>query len=341
VKKLLAGVIGTLAALSLMAVTGGGLPSQPTFQKLTVSGTGTSTVAPVLVNNAIAGGPQYTLCGTSNTSGVRCWSVRVGSTGALAFSLDSDLGAVTSSAVQMGRDASGYEGTQFPQPAVTTNPSLSVFCNTSVCLQAGQSGDTSGEISFKGTTNQAIGFGSVITGCGSSDLCLAPASGGVVRGTSAAVIPPIASVVSGSSTTRTSTTTFSCDANLVVTAPTASKTYALKILAGWDQEGATTNGIQFTVGTTGTGTLIGGTGTIGTNNGAAATGQGPTSLDPANTQKGPSFIGSATQTDSLVVDAIVTSGAGAATFCLSWAQNTSSATPTRIDYGVITITQLN
>jgi hypothetical protein len=157
-----------------------------------------------------------------------------------------------------------------------------------------------------------------------------------------AALLPVVSVASTSvGTSRTSTVTLTCDATLVVTAPTQSKLYSLRITASYDQQGASTNGIQVNVGVTGTGTVISGTAMIGSNNGAAAAGQGPTSLTPGNVQNALSFTGSATQTDSILIDALVSTGAGAATFCLNWAQATSSVSSTRMDTGYVTLTQLN
>lgn len=204
-----------------------------------------------------------------------------------------------------------------------------------------------------------------LTVCSSSDhttkwLTVSTTSGGVLAGAptggdkgigtlnatavySAGVqlLPSVNAIIT-SPTTRTSTIALSCDAQLIVTAPTNSKTYAVRAVFGYDQELSTTQGISFTIGATGTGTVLGGTAIAGSNGAVPLGGQGPVSIDPSNTLHSVAWTSaSGALIQSGVADAIVTTGAGAATFCLSWAQNVSNATPTRIDYGYITLTQLN
>jgi hypothetical protein len=313
------GIVGEIQAQS-----GGGLPSRPTFQQVTVNGQ--AQPASVISNNSSAGGGGYRLCGTSNPAGQKCWTFRVGSTGAFAFTVTGDTGTLGADGFQLARDATGYEGTLFPQPSVTTNPTANMFCNTSVCVQAGQTGDTSGEITFRGTGGQAIGFGSIISGCGSTDLCLT-SGGGTIRlngvsaaGTvvcttacSAATIQVGQTYIASPSTvtTRTSTTTASADANLQFTS-VPSGTYVGKVFLSFTS-GTGAGGWKWTIVDGGGGGNSSGTAECPTVNGQFVVLSGSTIFSSC-AQAGGGFASADFNTN------------GNGTVAVSWAQQASNAT---------------
>ncbi len=120
-------MFGPLALVALMGVTGGGFPSRPTFQVVTANQS-SSTNSNFVSNNASAGGPNYTLCGTGNAANTKCWLLRVGSTGALSFDTATDAGADVSTGFGMSR--TGTAPGQFFVNGVTFLPVLSAIATT-------------------------------------------------------------------------------------------------------------------------------------------------------------------------------------------------------------------
>lgn len=145
---------------------------------------------------------------------------------------------------------------------------------------------------------------------------------------------PITYVVSGSSTTRTSTTTLSCDANLT-TSPTlaVSKLFHVHAAINWQQGAVTGNGIRVNVGVSGTGAGL----QHALFNDDNVTNANPTTTVTQTYNGGTSVFqmtdaSVVNNSHELIIDGVFTSASsGATTVCISWAQNASTANATTIN----------
>jgi hypothetical protein len=145
-------------------------------------------------------------------------------------------------------------------------------------------------------------------------------------------------VISGSSTSRTSSTTFSADTNLQFTNVPAGA-YVFSAYLTWTD--ASAGGAQWTFVNTGGGTstgVIGGTQMCNEAQGATATSAwGTTTTFNALCSTHATSVDTASMYGAVVYNPVVSS-----TLSLTWAQNTSNATSSTLASGnVMTVTRIN
>lgn len=146
-------------------------PSSGVAIAANVSGANT---AGVFVSNSTAGGVEYTLCGTSNTSGARCWVERVGSTGTFTLQAADDSGVPQGTAFQLGRDTSGnFTTAAFAAPGSGTNPTLTITGSTTgsvLVLNGGNATNSYTRYQTAGTTFAFIGDAFSVFAANTGDL---------------------------------------------------------------------------------------------------------------------------------------------------------------------------
>lgn len=161
-----------------------------------------------------------------------------------------------------------------------------------------------------------------------------------------AVIAAPTFVVSNSATTRTSTTTQSCDANLTNTTTWgASKLVKVHAVILWSQGAVNTNGIRLDIGVTGT-AAVESFGLATSDNTTSSNGaENPLShaLGGANGYFGLTNTASTNPQHTAVIDSVVSAASsGSTTICISWSQNASSASATTISANsFMELTQIN
>ena len=104
-----------------------------------------------------AGAALQALCNTSNTTGARCWDVRVGSTGTYTLTTATDAGVKQNDAFGLTRDTSGnFTGAIIPQPA--SGVALNITGSTGAGVLTLNGGNATNSYTRYQTAGTNIGF---------------------------------------------------------------------------------------------------------------------------------------------------------------------------------------
>lgn len=113
-KYFLGALLVTLGIAPLLMGPSGGLPSRPTFQLVTAT-------------SSVSGNTLHRECNTSNGLGLKCWGLRVGSTGSWALTPETDAFALgTTNALVIAKNSSQAItsldlGNATDKPSITLN----------------------------------------------------------------------------------------------------------------------------------------------------------------------------------------------------------------------------
>jgi|SRR6185503_13943966 len=135
--------------------------SPPIDQSIAPTWTGTHTWNPgaslaVFLTNSTAGNPLQAWSNTANTSGARCWTIRVGSGGgALALSTATDAGVRQNDGLILARDSSGnFLGMIIPAPSSGQGLQLTGTAAGTAAITINTSGTTGAQTASFAATNK-------------------------------------------------------------------------------------------------------------------------------------------------------------------------------------------